>query len=227
MEEPIFLINETSYSVLGRVNGNLASSILELINAYICIIDVHLLKLIWVNKFLMKRLGYSFEELITMKNDEILMLIHPDFRESLIKSVNKLKTDSPKGHNTIYKILAKDGKWLWIIANHDLFESITEDGNKYLIAYGIDIEPVSLQGQFHKLQSLHSELQQLDMKTILSCRQLMVLKQIAKGKTDKEIAEILNISIHTAKTHRKTIIHKLGFKNTGTLINFAVENGLG
>jgi len=60
----------------------------------------------------------------------------------------------------------------------------------------------------------------------LSKRELDVIRLITLGNTDNEIALDLNISSHTAKTHRKRIISKLGLKNTAALVKFAVENDL-
>jgi len=45
------------------------------------------------------------------------------------------------------------------------------------------------------------------------------------GKTNKEIAENLFISIHTVITHRKNITSKLGIKSISGLTVFAIING--
>ncbi|QHV96860.1 response regulator transcription factor [Spirosoma endbachense] len=54
----------------------------------------------------------------------------------------------------------------------------------------------------------------------LSSRETEIVNLIAEGKTNKEIAEKLFLSIHTIKTHRKNIIKKLGFtfKNASELV---------
>jgi DNA-binding CsgD family transcriptional regulator len=60
----------------------------------------------------------------------------------------------------------------------------------------------------------------------LSKREKQIVRLIAKGNTDKEIAGILSISPSTAKTHRHNIIQKLQMKNKAALAQFATENGL-
>lgn len=58
----------------------------------------------------------------------------------------------------------------------------------------------------------------------LSERERDVLKLLANGKSQKEIAEELFISIHTVVTHRKNISNKLGIKSTAALVIYAVAN---
>ncbi len=60
----------------------------------------------------------------------------------------------------------------------------------------------------------------------LTRREKQIIKHIAEGLTNTEIAEILFISKATAETHRKNILSKLGLKNTAALVRFASENGL-
>lgn len=49
-------------------------------------------------------------------------------------------------------------------------------------------------------------------------REIDVIRLISTGMTDKEIGEKLKVSIHTAKTHRKRILKKLGLRNTAALV---------
>lgn len=60
----------------------------------------------------------------------------------------------------------------------------------------------------------------------LSKQEKEIIKLIAKGKTSKEIGEILFISKTTADTHRRNISRKLEINSIGALINFAHENNL-
>jgi DNA-binding CsgD family transcriptional regulator len=60
----------------------------------------------------------------------------------------------------------------------------------------------------------------------LSSRELDVLKQVALGKTNKEIAERLFISQHTVVTHRKNITSKLGIKTISGLTVYAILNNI-
>ncbi|PCH96966.1 MAG: hypothetical protein COB85_03110 [Bacteroidetes bacterium] len=60
----------------------------------------------------------------------------------------------------------------------------------------------------------------------ISTRELDIIKLIAEGNTNKEIAEELFISTHTVMTHRKNIMSKLGINNTAGIVLYAVRENL-
>ena len=60
----------------------------------------------------------------------------------------------------------------------------------------------------------------------LSNRERDILIHVAKGMTNKDISEILNISVHTVITHRKNIIKKTGIKSVSGLTVYALLNNL-
>lgn len=60
----------------------------------------------------------------------------------------------------------------------------------------------------------------------LSRREKDVVALIAKGLTNKEIADELFISVHTAMTHRKNIVKKLGIKTVSGITVYAILNKL-
>jgi len=74
------------------------------------------------------------------------------------------------------------------------------------------------------LQTENNESNQTD--TLLSSREQDVLKQVAMGYTNQEIAERLHISRHTVISHRKNITSKLGIKTVSGLTVYAVLNDL-
>ncbi len=65
----------------------------------------------------------------------------------------------------------------------------------------------------------------IDNSIYLSKRETEVLKLIANGLTNAEIAEKLFISPLTVDSHRKNLILKLGAKNTASLIHIASQDG--
>ena len=58
----------------------------------------------------------------------------------------------------------------------------------------------------------------------LTKREHEILKLVAEGRTNKELAEYLFISIKTVETHKGHILEKLGLKNTTELIRYAIKN---
>lgn len=63
------------------------------------------------------------------------------------------------------------------------------------------------------------------MRKVLSDREIEVLSLIVQGKLNKEIADLLNISLTTVITHRKNILDKLGIKSVSALTIYAVAHG--
>ncbi len=60
----------------------------------------------------------------------------------------------------------------------------------------------------------------------LSPRERQVLQLIAEGKSTKEAASLLGISVKTAETHRTRIMEKLDIHETASLVRYAIRRGL-
>ncbi len=59
----------------------------------------------------------------------------------------------------------------------------------------------------------------------LTAREAQVMEMLARGLTNREIAEHLEISIKTVDTHRGHVLNKLGLRNNSELTRFAVKHG--
>ncbi len=66
----------------------------------------------------------------------------------------------------------------------------------------------------------------LPVHELLSDREFQVLRMIASGKTVKEIADELSLSVKTISTYRSRILEKTGMKTTAELIRFALRSQL-
>jgi two-component system response regulator NreC len=60
----------------------------------------------------------------------------------------------------------------------------------------------------------------------LSDREREVLRLLAEGHTNQEIAATLYISVRTAETHRAHIMQKLGFSSRAELVRYAIDHGM-
>jgi DNA-binding NarL/FixJ family response regulator len=61
---------------------------------------------------------------------------------------------------------------------------------------------------------------------LLTSREREVLQMLAEGKTNKEIAGVLNLSVYTVDAHRGRIMEKLNLHSINELVRFAVRAGL-
>lgn len=85
------------------------------------------------------------------------------------------------------------------------------------------------QGNTYKdsdLTQQHVETANLFLSLNISEREIEIIKLIAEGYINKEIADRLFLSTHTVNTHRKNIMQKLGINNTAGIVLFAVKQGI-
>ena len=60
----------------------------------------------------------------------------------------------------------------------------------------------------------------------LTPRERQVLKMVAEGLSNKEIATALDVAVKTVMAHRANLMEKLGIRNRSKLIQFAIRMGL-
>ena len=97
----------------------------------------------------------------------------------------------------------------------DAIKQIADDGT----FYSRDVMKVIM-------SDLQAEKEVLEMKDVLSDRELEILKLIVAEYTTKAIAEELNLSPLTIDTHRKNILKKTGCKTLVGLIKYALTRGV-
>jgi len=71
-----------------------------------------------------------------------------------------------------------------------------------------------------------TERNQEDFDDVLTGREREVIQLLAEGKTSKEVAVTLNLSVKTAETHRTNLMRKLGLHSVADLTRYAVRNGI-
>jgi two-component system, NarL family, response regulator NreC len=65
--------------------------------------------------------------------------------------------------------------------------------------------------------------EKLKPSSLLTKREISVLQLLAEGKSNREIAELLFISIHTVNAHRSNIKKKLNLRKTADLVKYAIQ----
>ena len=85
------------------------------------------------------------------------------------------------------------------------------------------IEAVSKGNMFFNVDYQKQNTSKFDQKPILTRRELEVLKEIADGLTNQQIADKLFISSTTVSTHRQNLMLKLDTNNTALLIKMALK----
>lgn len=143
-----------------------------------------------------------------------------------VKKLSQLKVlaiTAPQSQSVIAKAL-NGGVISYLLKECDK-EEITEaiyktvKGEKFLCGKIVDI--------------LTQEASDKPLASVTSCdgihitdREMEIIKLIAEGHSNKQIADILFLSTHTVTTHRKNIMNKLGVNNTAGLVLYAVKNNI-
>ncbi len=65
-----------------------------------------------------------------------------------------------------------------------------------------------------------------DTYELLTNREREILQLLAEGRTNKEVANMLNLSLYTVETHRAHILQKLNLHSVPELILYAVRKGI-
>jgi DNA-binding NarL/FixJ family response regulator len=60
----------------------------------------------------------------------------------------------------------------------------------------------------------------------LTPREREIMQPLAEGKSNKEVADALGISLRTAETHRASILRKLGVASVASLVRYAIRNNI-
>jgi DNA-binding NarL/FixJ family response regulator len=88
----------------------------------------------------------------------------------------------------------------------------------------IYVHPAMTRALLH--QPVTSEHRRSSPVDPLTPRELDVLRLLAKGNTNRQIADLLGISVRTVENHRANLMGKLGLVSRVELVNYAEEHGL-
>jgi two-component system, NarL family, response regulator NreC len=84
------------------------------------------------------------------------------------------------------------------------------------------VSKVLLDDYMRKLKRSGAE----DAYDLLTPREREILQLVAEGKSNKEVANLLNLSVYTVETHRSNIMQKLNLKGVPELTLYAVRKGI-
>jgi DNA-binding NarL/FixJ family response regulator len=106
---------------------------------------------------------------------------------------------------------------------HEIIDSVRETakGGKFFCGQILD----AIRRESIDVEDL--DLSEMSCEPVsISEREMEIIKWIAEGYTNQEIAEKLFLSHHTVNTHRKNIMAKLGVNNTAAIVMYAVKTEL-
>ena len=123
-------------------------------------------------------------------------------------------------------------KFDFLLTSNSIFEKSYKNfdflNNKTFVFDDPQIDILSKDGEEIKLFFKNFfEKKYIELETNeITEREKEIIKFVAHGLTNKEIADKLNISVHTVITHRKNITAKLGIKSIAGLTVYAIMKGI-
>lgn len=175
----------------------------------------------------------AFQKTIQLKPDIVIMDLNMSIGENGLTSTRKIKEAVPE-----VKVL--------ILTMHDdreyIFRGLQAGASGYILKSAEDMDLINairtvqmgeayLYPKAQKLliedymERLVNEGTEAIIK-LLSTRENEVLEYIAKGYTNKEIADILYLSVKTIETHKSKIMEKLQLRTRPELVKYALKQGL-
>jgi DNA-binding NarL/FixJ family response regulator len=152
----------------------------------------------------------EIEETLTNKSIEVL-IINPILMFENSKGVKRLKRNYPQLLIGCLNMNILDTNTLMV---YDFILNIYDSSSQILSV---------INNQLNLKQLDNGDRQESE---ILSDRETEVLLQLIKGHTNKEIADILYISVHTVISHRRNIMIKTGIRSQAGLALYAVSKSL-
>ncbi|WP_426478274.1 LuxR C-terminal-related transcriptional regulator [Chryseobacterium sp. CBSDS_008] len=165
-------------------------------------------------------------EIDSIWEEEMLKKIHPDDRLKkyihelrFFRLLDAMKMTERTAYSVVSKIRMKDknDQYRWV--KHRMFYIYSPNNGRLRLAlclYNIALTS-SHAPDFMIINAVKGKVvvkDKLDYKSILSPRELEVLKFVGEGYSSKEIAGLLSISINTVSRHRQNILEKLKVKNS-------------
>lgn len=193
------------------------------------IVDDKYFKMVWANQFYRNFVHHGLNnkkhdiETESNKNCNLLDLV------SVEKVIEELKK-SNRPYSTIYKYTSDssnlvDTRWYYVKISPYTYNE--EGALTHILCAFIDLTAKLVNSE--RITDIRKEIALL--KNAISHSQLSkteknILKLLASGKSEKEIAELRSRSIHTIKTHIKNIRKELNIHKNTELVKFAIETGI-
>ena len=149
-------------------------------------------------------------ELTAERLDERLAATRPDvllINPTMVADISKLRGDAPMAVVAlVYQYIERD-----VLKQYDAVVDI-RDSRPQVIETLAQASPGVVETDRNNYE--------------LTKRETAVLVELAQGKTNKEIADTLHVSVHTVISHRKNITRKTGIKSVAGLTVYAMLNNL-
>ncbi len=190
--------------------------------------------------------GYSNKEFLDGGIDLFLSCLHPDEVDIILNQVypeamNFIAETVQENFNNVvmhynYRFKKKSGDYINLMEQIYFLE--TDSNYRVTLILGniitldnSEVIPIRSSIKLYNnniSETIFSKIYSNATSTVknITVREMDILRNLATGKTSKEIGEALFISSHTVDTHRRNLLIKLNCKSVVDLVCFAFKNGL-
>jgi len=182
----------------------------------------------WMNQRGYDFLGATREEIELIGFDFFSEMVDPVDLQLLSVGSKVLCTVTPESDTaSVLRIKSKiQGEYRWFFCSKTVMEIFDNGTMRKTLTVASEIREIV--DPDHQISLALKELLRRNnrLKALnITLREFEVLRLIARGRTNDEIAKAFNISLHTAKKHRTNLIRKTYTKNSSALAALAVESG--
>lgn len=218
------------------------NQLLVLPNQFFYITDMEELNNIYVHPNIEHVLGYTPEDFYELK--VIYNILHPDDEAFVLEYTYKTieytrkpdvcqKEKSKWVFSLTFRLLHKKGYYIWVERHVSCYRCDKLNNMVYAISFYSDVTHLKKNNLIdynylvdEEIPFNINELLKKHRFPAFSKREIEIIHLIAAGLTAREIANQLFISLDTAMTHRKNILHKASASNCAQLVKFAIENNI-
>lgn len=181
----------------------------------------------WISSKTYEIIGYKNNEIMNMKKQVLKKIIHPNDIYIFRKRKEYFFTLDKKYWSGVYRVLHKQGHWVWIYTKLTTFDQGADGTSKRYIGIALDVTDsfVTLRSGQHMINETNRARNHAKLKLITK-REGQVIRLISRGFSYREISEMLHIQPDTVNKHRKNIESKLSLRNIASIAYFAKENGI-
>lgn len=211
-------------------------------NQFFYITDMEALNNIYVHPNIEHVLGYTPDDFYELKmiynivhpNDETFVLAYT-FKtiEYSRKSETQLKDKTNWVFSLTFRLMHKKGHYIWVERHVSCYRCDKLNNMVYAISFYSDVTHLKknnlIDYNFIVDEDIPFDINNLLKKhqfPAFSKREIQIIHLIAEGLTARQIANQLFISLDTATTHRKNILHKANATNCAQLVKFAIKHGI-
>jgi DNA-binding CsgD family transcriptional regulator len=222
----------------------LLAQILEASPAATLIVDLRTRAYCYVSPAIESLTGYPASEFLKVDSDLVLPRYHPEDLARHLIALNigfdfllRQPPASRKGYifSNDIRYLTRQGRYTRLLHQSRILQQDSEGNLTHSLFTLSSLDHLNLQGPLTAaILDAHGALHQtVDFTTgtlrrhkPLSPRQRQILQLIGQGLSSKEIAQTLQLKLHTVHTHRRDMLTKMGCRSTGELMRLALTFGL-